>query len=317
LPELYPAAEPYDSGRLDVGDGHQVYWETVGNPDGIPAVFLHGGPGGGASANHARHFDPGAYRVVLFDQRGCGRSTPAASDASADLTTNTTAHLLRDIEALREHLGIERWLVVGVSWGVTLGLVYAERHPDRVNGMVLAAVTSGTQRETDWITRDMGKVFPREWDRYVSQLPAAARDGDICAGYAALLAHPDPEVQRRAAYEWCRWEDTHMSLGPDVEPWLQHEPPEFQQVFARLVTHYWSHQCFLEPDQVMRDLDRIRHLRCVMIHGRYDVSGPLETAWRLHQAWPGSDLVVVDDAGHGGGSFGSELVRALDRFAAG
>lgn len=311
---MYPEVAPFDAGMLEVGDGHEIYWETVGNPQGMPAVFLHGGPGSGCSANHRRYFDPAVYRVVLFDQRGCGRSVPAAIDASADLSANTTAHLLADIEALREHLGIDQWLVAGVSWGVTLGLVYAERHPDRVTALLLAAVTSGTKLETNWITRDMGRVFPREWDRYVGLLPLAHRDGDICAGYARLLADPDPEVQQRAAYEWCRWEDTHMSLAPDAEPFLQHEPEEFQRVFARLVTHYWANGCFLEPGQVMRDLDRITHLPCVMIHGRYDVSGPLDTAWRMHLAWPGSELVVLDDAGHGGGSFTSELVKALDGF---
>jgi proline iminopeptidase len=315
MTDRYPAIEPHDAGTLAVGDGHAVYWETAGNPQGLPAVFLHGGPGGGCSPGHRRNFDPERYRAVLFDQRGCGRSTPLAVDASADLATNTTQHLIRDIEALREHLGIDRWLVVGVSWGVTLGLVYAEQHPDRVSGLMLAAVTSGTALETDWITRDMGRVFPREWDHYISQLRPEDRAGDPAAGYAKLLAAADPEVQAHAAYEWCVWEDTHMSLGPDIEPRLQHEPEEFRQVFARLVTHYWSNACFLEPDQVMRDVELITQLPCTMVHGRYDVSGPLDTAWRLHQAWPGSRLVVVEDAGHGGGSFGREIVKALDEFA--
>jgi proline iminopeptidase len=311
---MFPETEPYDSGMLDVGDGHQIYWETVGNPQGLPAVFVHGGPGGSASPRTRRHFDPAIYCAVIFDQRGCGRSTPRAVDANADLATNTTAHLIGDLERLREHLGIERWLVFGVSWGVTLGLVYAEQNPDRVSALLLAAVTNGTKLETDWITRDMGRIFPREWDRYAGQLPSDERDGDLCAGYAKLLANPDPDVQRRAAYEWCVWEDTHMSLGPDVEPWLQREEPEFQQVFARLVTHYWANESFLQRGQVMRDLHRVTHLPCVMIHGRHDVSGPLDTAWRMHQAWPGSQLMVLEDAGHGGGSFNVEIDKALEAF---
>jgi proline iminopeptidase len=313
--EHYPAIEPYDSGFLDVGGGHQMYWETVGDPEGTPAVLLHGGPGGGCSPNSRRNFDPAAYRAVLFDQRSCGRSTPSASLPDTDLSTNTTQHLVDDIERLRTHLGIERWVVVGVSWGVTLGLVYAERHPDRVIAMVLAAVTSGTQQETDWITRDMGRLFPREWDEYVSLLPPAERAGDLCSAYARILADPDPEVRRQAAHAWCVWEDTHMSLMPGWEPSLQHESEGFQLTFARLVTHYWGNRSFLEPDEVMRNVGRLSGIPAVLIHGRYDVSGPLETAWRLHHAWPDSRLIVLEDAGHGGGSFTSELVGALDNFS--
>jgi proline iminopeptidase len=186
---MYPSIEPYDSGHLDVGDGHTVYWEVVGSPDGLPAVWLHGGPGAPTSAGR-RSFDPARYRAVLFDQRGCGRSRPLASDPDADLSTNTTDHLVADMERLRSHLGIDRWVVVGGSWGVTLALVYAQRHPERVLGMALAAVTSGRWRETQWITRDMGRVFPRQWDRFVELLPEAERGGDLAAAYARLLAGP-------------------------------------------------------------------------------------------------------------------------------
>jgi proline iminopeptidase len=310
--ELHQAPEPYESGMLDVGDGHSLYWETVGDPDGMPVVWLHGGPGSGTSVGTRRSFDPAVYRAVLFDQRGCGRSRPLADTAAADLSTNTTPHLIRDIEALREHLGIGRWAVGGGSWGVTLALAYAQAHPDRVTALVLAAVTSGTRAETDWITRDMRRVFPREWDEFAAGVPEPERDGDLCAAYARLLADPDPAVTERAALAWCTWEDTHVSLMPGWEPWLRHQDPAFRQVFARLVTHYWSNGCFLDDTPVAAGLHRIAHLPAVLIHGRHDVSGPLDTAWDLHRAWPASRLVVLDDAGHGGASMATAVVEAFD-----
>lgn len=240
---MYPSTKPYDSGRLDVGDGHAVYWEVVGSPDGLPAIWLHGGPGAPASPSSRRNFDPARYRAVIFDQRGCGRSRPLASDADADLSTNTTDHLVADMERLRSHLGIGGWVVVGGSWGVTLALVYAQRHPERVLGMVLAAVTSGRWKETQWITRDMGRVFPRQWDRFTELLPGAERGGDLAAAYARLLASPDQAVREEAARRWCEWEDTHMSLAPGYEPHLSVRELSWQMVFARLVTHYWGHGC--------------------------------------------------------------------------
>jgi proline iminopeptidase len=312
--ERYPEIEPYGSGMLDVGDGHQIYWETVGNPAGTPAVWLHGGPGSGCGPGHRRTFDPAAYRVVLFDQRGCGRSRPLADRAAADLSTNTTQHLLDDIELLREHLGIERWLVSGGSWGVTLALAYAQRHPDRVTAMVLAAVTAGTRKETDWITRDMRRVFPREWDVYAAEVPESERDGDLSAAYARLLADPHATVTERAAARWCDWEDTHVSLAPGWEPSPRYQDPAFRQVFARLVTHYWSNGCFLDDTPIAAGMDRIEQIPAVLIHGRYDVSSPLDTAWDLHRAWPASRLVVCEDAGHGGTDMTSAMVDALDAF---
>lgn len=310
-----PVPEPYASGLLDVGEGHHLYWETVGSPDGVPAVFLHGGPGSGCSAGARRTFDRKRFRGVLFDQRGCGRSRPLANEADADLSTNTTAHLVADIERLREHLGVERWVVVGVSWGVTLGLVYAERHAERVLGLVLGGVTAGTSRELEWITRDVGRLFPREWERFVSVLPAAERSGNLAAGYALLLQDPDAAVHEAAAREWCLWEDTHVSLMPGWEPDPRYQDPDFRLLFARLVTHYWGSGCFLAEGEVFEQLSGIADIPAVLIHGRYDVSGPLETAWRLHQAWPASRLVVLDDAGHGGGSFNAEMTAALSSMA--
>ncbi|MGH4000234.1 MAG: alpha/beta fold hydrolase, partial [Pseudonocardiaceae bacterium] len=201
---------------------------------------------------------------------------------------------------------------VGVSWGVTLALVYAQAHPDRVTAMVLGAVTAGTRRETDWITRDMGRVFPREWDAFTAAVPVAQRGGDLSAAYARLLADPDPSVRESAARAWCTWEDTHVSLGPGWTPNPRYEDPAFRMVFARLVTHYWSHGCFLADGHVLAGMERLAGIPATMIHGRYDVSGPLNTPWALHRAWPSSRLVVLDDAGHGGGSFTSELITALN-----
>ncbi|MCB0139663.1 MAG: alpha/beta fold hydrolase, partial [Caldilineaceae bacterium] len=233
----YAPIEPYASGLLETSDGHVLYWEEVGNPDGTPALYLHGGPGSGCSLNARRNFDPDAYRAVLFDQRGCGRSRPLVSAPNADLRTNTTDHLIADIESLRAHLGIERWVVAGASWGVTLALVYAQRHPARVRALVLGAVTAGTRREIAWITRAMGRVFPREWERFAAAVPAAERDGDLAAAYARLLASPDAAVREQAAEAWCRWEDTHVSLMPGWQPDPRYDDPQFRLIFARLVTH--------------------------------------------------------------------------------
>ena len=314
MAERYPEVAPYEVGRLEVGDGHTLYWETVGNPEGTPAVYLHGGPGSGATPGARRHFDPDAYRAVLFDQRGCGRSRPLASEPNADLSTNTTDDLVADLEQLREHLGIERWVVVGVSWGVTLGLVYAERHPERVMGLVLGAVTSGRGRETEWITRDVGRIFPREWERFAAVVPEAERNGDLSAAYDRLLASPDPQVREHAALEWCRWEDVHVSLLPGWEPSLRYEDPQFRLTFARLVTHYWSHGCFLADGETLAGAHRLTDIPGVLIHGRWDVSGPLDTAWALHHAWPESQLIILEDAGHGGTGFPEEVTAALNRF---
>lgn len=224
-------------------------------------------------------------------------------------------HLVADIERLREYLGIESWVVVGVSWGVTLALVYAQAHPGRVAAMVLGAVTSGTRQEIDWITRDMGRLFPAEWEAFSGLVPADERGGDLPTAYTRLLADPDAGVWEAAARAWCAWEDTHVSLMPDWEPDPRFEDPTFRMVFARLVTHYWSHGCFLADGQILAGMDRVARIPALMVHGRYDVSSPLATAWALHRCWPASRLVVAHDAGHGGDTFVGELVAALDSVA--
>lgn len=312
----FPPIEPYDSGMLDVGDGHRVYWECSGNPDGKPALYLHGGPGSGASPGQRRFFDPAAYRIVVFDQRGSGRSRPLASDPDTDLSTNTTQHLIADIEALRRLLGVERWTILGLSWGTTLGLAYAQAHPQRVDALVLGLVTTTSRREVEWITRDVGRIFPQEWDRFAAAVPERLRHLPIVDAYAELLADPDPTVRDLAAREWCTWEDAHVSLTPGHRPNPRYEDPDFRLRFARLVTHYWRHFAFLGEENLLRDAATLNGIPGVLIHGRFDVSSPLETAWQLSRRWSTSELHVLDDAGHGGGdTLLDSIVGSLNRFS--
>ena len=314
----FPAIEPYESGMLAVGDGHEVYWECCGNPEGWPALFLHGGPGSGASPGQRRFFDPAVYRIVVFDQRGAGRSRPLASEPGTDLGTNTTQHLIGDIEVLRALLGVDRWVILGVSWGTTLALAYAQAHPQRVAALVLGFVTTTSRREVEWITEGVGRIFPREWDRFAAAVPERLRHLPLVDAYAELLNDPDPAVQDHAAREWCAWEDAHVSLTPGHQPSPRYEDPEFRLRFARLVTHYWRHHAFLGEDQLIRDVAKLDGIPGVLINGIYDVSGPLETAWRLHQRWATSTLHILDDAGHGGGEqFLPLVVGALNDIAAG
>jgi len=301
---------------LDVGDGHQIYWECCGSPGGKPALFLHGGPGSGCSSGQRRFFDPDLYRAVLFDQRGCGRSRPLASEPSVDLAANTTTHLIADIELLRLTLGVDRWTILGLSWGTTLGLAYAQAHLQRVNAMVLGFVTTTSRSEVRWITEDVGRIFPEEWDRFARAVPNHLRHLPLVDAYAILLGDRDPTIRDYAARSWCTWEDAHVSLTPGMMPSPHFDDPEFRLGFARLVTHYWRHAAFLEEDQLIRDASRLNGIPGVLIHGRYDVSGPLVTAWKLHNQWATSRLHVLDDAGHGGGrDFMPLVLHALSEFA--
>ncbi len=250
--------EPYDSGMLDVGDGHEMYWECCGNPDGKPALYLHGGPGSGSSPGQRRFFDPEIYRAVLIDQRGSGRSRPLASEPDTDLSLNTTHHLIADIELLRQHLGIDSWTtILGLSWGTTLALAYAETHVERVKSLLLGFVTTTSRSEVEWITQDVRRIFPQEWDRFVEAIPEELRHLRPVDAYARMLNDPDPAVCEQAAIEWCTWEDAHVSLTPGAGPSLRYEDPEFRLRFARLVTHYWSNHAFLEEDQLIRDVSTL------------------------------------------------------------
>jgi len=317
MAEPYPPIEPYDQGMLDAGDCNLVYWEVCGNADGKPALVVHGGPGSGCSPGSRRVFDPERYRVVLFDQRGCGRSTPHASDPATDISTNTTGHLLADMERLREHLGIEQWLVYGGSWGSTLILAYAERHPERVSEIVIPSVTTGRRSEIDWLYRGAGRFFPEEWERFRAGVPEAERDGDLLAAYARLMESPDAAVRGNAAADWVAWEDAVISQEPHGTPnAYSSRPPAAQLALVRICAHYFSHGAWLVEGALLRDAHRLAGIPGVLIHGRLDISSPLGTAWELARAWPDAQLIVIGDAGHTGSeSLKDAILRTLDRFA--
>jgi proline iminopeptidase len=317
MADLYPPIEPYDAGMLDVGDEHHVYWETCGNPAGKPALFLHGGPGSGCTVNARRYFDPSVYRIILFDQRGSGRSTPHASLPGVDLSTNTTSHLLADIELLRQHLEIEQWLVLGGSWGSTLALAYAGQHPQRVTGMVLFSIATTTAAKIDWITRGVGAFFPEPWCRFRDGIPEADREGSLVEAYHRLLMNPDPAIHEKAARDWCDWEIAVVAVHPSHKPHPRYEDPAFRLGFARLVTHYWRHKAWLEDGALVQVASRLAGIPGVLIHGRLDIGGPLITPWQLNQNWPGSELIVVSEAGHDARDPGmtESIVAATDRFA--
>jgi proline iminopeptidase len=297
-------------GRLAVSDGAELYWEESGNPDAPALVWLHGGPGSGlGSGGYRQRPDPERWRIIGFDQRGCGRSTPLIDGPGAGLDALTTPRMIADLEELRIHLGVERWLVAGGSWGSTYALAYAQQHPDRVTALVLAAVTTTSRAEVDWITESVGRIFPREWEAFAA---ASGREpGErVVEAYDRLLRHPDPAVRVEAALAWCRWEDVHVSLAPGWQPDPRYTDPAFATLFATQVVNCWVHDAFLGPRGILDRLDVIAHIPTVLIHGRLDVSGPLATAWELHRGLPNSRLVVVDDEGHGGASMSAELERA-------
>ncbi len=313
----YPPIEPYEQGMLDVGDENLVYWEVCGNPGGKPALVVHGGPGSGCSTGMRRAFDPDRYRVVLFDQRGCGRSTPHASDPATDMSRNTTGHLLADMERLRGHLGIDRWLLSGGSWGSTLILAYAERYPQRVSEIVISGVTTTRRSEIDWLYRGVARFFPAEWERFRAGVPEADRAGDLVAAYARLMEDPDPLVRARAANDWCAWEDAVVSLEPNGKPNpYSDRPPAALLAFVRICTHYFAHGAWLEEGVLLRDAGRLAGIPGVLIHGRLDLSGPLDTAWELARAWPDAELIAVTDSGHtGSDTVRDRVLGALDTYA--
>jgi proline iminopeptidase len=314
---LYPPIDPYDRGMLEVGDGNRVYWEVCGNPDGKPALFVHGGPGWGCQPDRRRHFDPDRYRFVLFDQRGCGRSTPHASDLATDMRHNTTEHLLADMEQLREYLGIRCWLLCGGSWGSTLLLAYAQRHPHRVSEIVIAGVTTSRRSEIDWLYQGAGRFFPEQWERFRAGVPAPGHGGDLLGAYARLLEDPDPDVRAQAADSWCAWEDALLSheSGGTANAFASRAPAD-KLALVRICAHYFAQQAWLEDGALLRDAGCLAGIPGVLIHGRLDLSSPLDTAWELARAWSDAELVVIDDAGHTGSDAMRARIRsALDGFA--
>ncbi|MGI5222363.1 prolyl aminopeptidase [Nocardia sp. CA-290969] len=312
----FPEIEPYESGLLDVGDDNLIYWETSGNPHGRPALVVHGGPGAGGRRGARRTFDPDVFRIALFDQRGCGESRPHAADPAVDMAHNTTEHLLADMEMLREHLGIEQWLLYGGSWASTLILAYAERHPERVSGIVLVGVTMTRPQEIDWLYHGLRLLLPVEWERFRNGVPAAERDGNLVEAYRRLLEHRDPAVRERAAHEWCAWEDAAIAHETTGAPGQYSAQPDAALLaFVRICTHYFAHTAWLEDGQLLRDAHRLAGIPGVLIHGRLDLSAPLRTAWELARAWPDADLRIIGDSGHTGSPAMKEAVlEAIARF---
>ncbi|MFF9013083.1 prolyl aminopeptidase [Streptomyces sp. NPDC014870] len=319
---MFPETEAHEEGLLDVGDGNRVHYSVAGNPAGKPALYVHGGPGAGARPSNRRVFDPEKYRIVLFDQRGCGRSLPHASDPAADMSVNTTAHLVADMERLREHLGIDRWLLYGGSWGSTLILAYAEAHPERVSEIVIVSVTTTRRSEIAWLYEGAGAFFPEAHERFRAGVegeagePAAAPGAaELVAAYARRMEDPDRSVREKAAADWCAWEDAVLSMEGMGTPYSDRvDDPRL--AFVRICAHYFAHGAWLEEGALIRDAHRLAGIPGVLIHGRQDMGGPLTTAWELARAWPDAELHVIEGAGHLGGEQTRALIlSALARFA--
>ena len=312
LRTLYPPVEPYETGMMDAGDGHRVYYERVGTPGGTSAVFLHGGPGGGISAAHRRLFDPARYDVLLFDQRGCGRSEPHASTED-----NTTWHLVADIERLRERVGVDRWVVFGGSWGSTLAVAYAETHPERVSALILRGVYTLTKAEIDWYYQfGVSEMFPDKWRLFQAPIPETERN-DMVAAYARRLNGDDVEAQLAAAKAWAIWEGETITLLPDPELSAPFRDGRFALAFARLENHYFTNRAWLREGQLLADAGRLNGIPGTIVHGRYDMPCPARYAFALHEAWPEAEFHLVEGAGHAWSEPGilDRLIRATDRFA--
>lgn len=312
LRTLYPPIEPIDAGMLRVSGLHEVYYEVSGAPDGKPVIVCHGGPGGGSTPSMRRYFDPKRYRIVLFDQRGCGKSKPHAA-----LEDNNTWALVEDMEKLRTHLNIDRWQVFGGSWGSTLALAYAETHPQRVTELVLRGIFTLRRAELEWFYQEGASwVFPEAWEDYLAPIPEAERE-DMIAAYYRRLTGEDRNEQLRAAKAWSLWEGGTVSLLPSEERMQTFSSDAFALAFARIECHYFQHGGFFDrDDQILAELDRVRHIPAVIVQGRYDIVTPMKTAWEMHQRWPEADFKVILDAGHAASEPGiiDALVNATDAF---
>ncbi len=308
--ELYPEIEPYSTGMLELDGLHRMYWEQSGNPQGSPVVFLHGGPGAGAAPAHRRFFDPAHYRVVIFDQRGAGRSTPLG-----EIRDNTTPHLIDDVERLRAHLGIERWLVFGGSWGSTLALAYSEAHPARCSGLVLRGIFLCRRSEIDWFLYGLKNLFPEAWHSFAGAIPEAER-GDLLAAYYRRLTDPDPRVHMPAARAWSIYEGSCSTLLPSPETVAYFAGDVVALGLARIEAHYFSHDIFLPENSLLENIGRVRRIPGVIVQGRYDAVCPIVSADDVHRAWPEVEYVVVPDAGHSAWEPGicAELVKATEKF---
>jgi proline iminopeptidase len=302
---------PLRHGLLDVGDGNQMYWECRGNPAGRTVLLVHGGPGSGRSRTAHKAFDHNVFQVVSFDQRGCGDSVPSAADPGTDMSVNTE-HLLADMEALRRHLGVQRWLLHGGSWASTLILAYAQRHPEHVDGIILIGVTMTRPHEIDWLYRGLRLFLPQQWERFRDGLPETLGDGNLVEGYRQLMNDADPEVRANAARDWCAWEDAAIAHETQGSPGQYSAKVDEQRLaFVRICTHYFAHRAWLDDDTLLRGAHRLAGIPGILIHGRLDLSAPSLTAWQLARAWPDAKLVVVEDSGH----TGSPTMRAAVKDA--
>lgn len=310
--DLFPPIEPYSQGRLDLDGRHSMYWEVSGNPEGRPVVFLHGGPGAGAGPDHRRFFDPRHYRIVIFDQRGAGRSAPLGETAD-----NTTQHLIADMERLRNHLGIMRWHVFGGSWGSTLGLAYAQAHPERVSALVLRGIFLGSDAEIDWFLYGMKKIYPENWRNFVSVIPEDELR-DLMTAFEKRLNDPDPKVHLPAARAWSVYEGSSSTLLPSPQTVAAFGEERHAVGLARIEAHYFKHQIFMPPGELLAGVARIRNIPATLVQGRFDIVCPIETADALHRAWPEADYLVIPDAGHSAMEPGIRraLVAATERYKA-
>lgn len=312
--DLYPAIEPYHQGKLKVSDLHTIHYEESGNPEGKPVIFLHGGPGGGITPRYRQYFDPQLWRIIIFDQRGCGQSTPYA-----ELQENTTWDLVRDIEQLREHLKVTQWVVFGGSWGSTLALAYSQNHPDSCKGLILRGIFMLRPSEIRWFYQEgANHIYPDAWQEYLKPIPPEEQD-DLVSAYYRRLTSKDRQVRLEAARAWSVWEASTSKLVPSAASKQYFGQPEFAEAFARIECHYFVNQGFFDREnQLLANIDRIRHLPGVIVQGRYDVVCPMISAWELHQTWQEAELIVIDNAGHSMSEPGIKdaLIRASDRFAA-
>lgn len=310
---MFSPIEPFQTGFLKVDATNTIYWELSGNPKGKPALFLHGGPGAGGIKGFRKMFDPEKFLIIYFDQRGCGQSQPVVNHPSL-LLNNNTQELILDIEKLREHLKIEKWLVTGGSWGTTLALAYAQAYPKRVNALVVSSVTTTSESEVNWLTEGVGQHFPKE-----SALAFAAVENfkgeRLIDRYYAAITSDSLDVREQAAINWCKWEDVHMSLDPNYKSYFNLADKEFNLQFATLVLHYFKHSGFLSEKPILENMAVLKDIPGIMIHGRYDISSPLKTAWDLHQKWPNSELIVIEQEGHGGPLMSQAMCEAISRVS--
>ena len=311
--------QPYESGLLDVGDGNRVYWELIGNPIGKPMLHVHGGPGSGSSLAARQTFDPEHYLTVVFDQRGCGRSTPHASVPATDMAVNTTQHLIADMERLREHLGIDRWGLYGGSWGSTLSIGYAQAYPERVSDVILVGVTTTRRSEIDWLYHGVGRFFPVQWRAFVAgvpeaEAPAVVADGDIfpvLAAYSRRMGDPDPAIRARAAHDWVTWEDAVISLERNGNPGLYSQRVDSaREAMVRICSTYFSNGAWLDDGILLADMDTLAGIPARLIHGQFDLGSPVHIAHEVHEAWVGSELLIIEDSGHTGSSTMRDAIAA-------